>query len=550
MAELAAHYYLDNFRRLCKTVEDRYADLLSEEEKRTLDDFRSMSFRAQSLYVRLISRTGPWFRESKLDYPEIGPIARVIDELCGAKMSDEARELDITSLGQLFTRPELQRAFAGRLARTDFSSKDELLEAINSLGLPSVAILGSLATEEPGRVITPLRLKDMELMQLLFFGNRHQNVTEFVLEDLGIIRYFPYSLERRDRKFENRKAVEDYLQCTAMTDKHSAIRELEIPEELPALAREVARFKLRHDSTASHYYRLCNKLGRDLERLEQLDAALVLYKRSQKHPARERRARIFEKRGEEKKVLRLCQEIIDHPWCEAEQEAAHRILIRVLRKFGGKAVSRQGDAFNALRLALPRGEKPIELLVADHLQQSWSQVHYVENSLMNTLFGLAFWKEIFMPLPGAFLHAYQGGPTDMFEHGFSTRRAQAIDKRLAALRQCNLGKTLTNAYARYHPYRCHWTHWRQVNATLVENACRVIPRSHLLAVFERLLFDPREHRRGFPDLIALGEKSGEYCLVEVKGPGDALQYGQRRWLRYFADKGIPSMVAWVQWADA
>jgi hypothetical protein len=77
----------------------------------------------------------------------------------------------------------------------------------------------------------------------------------------------------------------------------------------------------------------------------------------------------------------------------------------------------------------------------------------------------------------------------------------------------------------------------------------VIPAAHLLAIWERILFDPAENRRGFPDLIALGAGAGEYCMIEVKGPGDALQDSQKRWLRYFQAQGIPAQVAWVEWRD-
>jgi hypothetical protein len=62
-----------------------------------------------------------------------------------------------------------------------------------------------------------------------------------------------------------------------------------------------------------------------------------------------------------------------------------------------------------------------------------------------------------------------------------------------------------------------------------------------------MLFDPGENRRGFPDLIALGERAGDYCLIEVKGPGDALQGSQKRWLRFFDRQGIPAQVARVVW---
>jgi hypothetical protein len=64
-----------------------------------------------------------------------------------------------------------------------------------------------------------------------------------------------------------------------------------------------------------------------------------------------------------------------------------------------------------------------------------------------------------------------------------------------------------------------------------------------------MLFDPGENRRGFPDLLALGSEPGDYCLIEVKGPGDQLQHSQRRWLRFFAAQGIPAQVARVSWCD-
>lgn len=550
MVELAAHYYLENFLRLCDTVEARYADILSEDEQGVLRCVRSLPFAARCLYVRLVSRKGPWFRERKLDYPEIGPLAEALDDLLETNMIEQAEALDVADLDQLYTRPELQRAFAGRLSGQLCNSKVALLETIEALDLAGEDVLDTMQGEEPGRVVAPLHREVIELLQLLFFGNRYQSLTEFVLADLGIMRYFPYALEREGRKFESRTALEEYLLCAALADNHYELLELETPEELPQLARKVARLKITHHSSVSRYHRVCNNLARDLERLEELDLALSLYKRSERHPARERRARILEKRGDWQQAKGLCETILAQPWCEAEQEAATRILPRVLRKLGHKPSPRRRDAFDGFSLALTRTDRSVELLAADYLERHWHEVHYVENSLMNTLFGLAFWKEIFLPLPGAFHHAYQGGPADMFEQGFRERREGAIDRRLASLRRSDLAQTLLQAYEACYPYFCHWTDWRYVTADLVATACRVIPRPHLLAIFERLLFDPRENRSGFPDLVALGKEPGDYCLIEVKGPGDALQDGQKRWLRYFAAHDIPARVAWVSWTDA
>ena len=547
--ELAPHYYLDNFVRLCRAVEARYGDLFTGDERAVLECFHNLSCESQCLYVRLISRTGPWFREGKLQYREIGSLGTPIDELLETNMAMLAENLDAEELSALFTRAELQSAFTEQLPNDKYGSKAELVEAIEALDLTAAALQKNLARSERGRIFTPLHFECIELLQLLFFGNRHQSLTEFVLEDIGVTRYFPYSLNREERLFKDRVAVEEYQLCAVFADEHYEALALEDWDALPRLGRRLAKLNVKHGSSLHRYHSLCNRLARDLERMEEFGIALSLYRHSQRHPARERQARILEKRGDWKKAKGLCLQIIEVPWCEAEQEAAERILARVERKLGGSAATRRRDRFNTCALSIPRGDCSVERLAAQSLSQDWHTVHYVENRLMNTLFGLAFWEQIFMPLPGVFHHPYQGGPADMFEQGFREQRTAAIDARVDALRNGNLSVLLPQAYRRYQPNFCHWTDWRHINEQMVRESCQLIPNAHLVAIFERLLFDPRENRSGFPDLIALGKQPGDYRLIEVKGPGDALQDGQKRWLRYFERQGIPAEVLWVKWAD-
>jgi len=545
--DLAPFYYRDNFLRLCGAVRERYGDLLHAAEAAVLDTFDALPFDAQCLYVRLVARTGPWFRESRLDYPEIGPAGPVLDTLLATGMVECAEELDCEALGRLFTRAELQTAFGAAIGEPRCTGKADLVQAIG--GLDAYHPVGALAAVDNARIVAPLHSEFIDLLELLFFGNRHQGLTEFVLEDLGVTRYYNYPLDRVSRKFASRDAVEEYLACARLADCHAELLEAGMTDQLPALAAEVSALAVTFESSTARYQRLCNSLARDLERLDAGDLALSLYARSARHPARERRARILEKQAAWDAARALCVEILGDPWCEAEQEAAARILPRVLRRLGGVPARRARDSFAATRLVLPRQEAPVELAAAGHLQAQWSAVHYVENSLMGTLFGLAFWEEIFAPLPGVFHHAYQGGPSDLFDSGFRTRREEKIAARMAQLHSVDLAATLAAAHRRYRPCRCHWVDWRTVDEALVTAAARIIPRAHLLAVFERMLFDPRENRRGFPDLIALGANQGDYCLIEVKGPGDTLQDSQKRWLRFFAARDIPAQVARVTWAD-
>ncbi len=79
--DLPPHYYCENFHRLLNTVEAQYGDLLTPEENAFLAEYRALGFDAQCLYVRLVSRVGPWFREDKLQYPELGSIFEAVNEL-------------------------------------------------------------------------------------------------------------------------------------------------------------------------------------------------------------------------------------------------------------------------------------------------------------------------------------------------------------------------------------------------------------------------------------------------------------------------------------
>ena len=548
--ELAPHYYRDNFLALCDTVEAQYGDLLLPGEQLFLQGFRGLPFDAQCLYVRLVSRVGPWFRESKLLYPELGAIAPTVDSLLAAGMVERADEMSTPELGGLYTRAELVQAFAPLLERPLPGNKPDLLEAIEALALDETHQRDLLIPIDDGRIIAPLGLAEVQLLQVLFFGNRRQSLTDFVLSDLGVARYYPYSLDRQHRLFPQREALDEYLACGALSDSWYELRELEDPAALPELAAELVTAEVRFPSSENRWHRLCNGLARDLERLGELELAGRLYARSRRHPARERRLRIMERSQDWAGALQLGDEILAEPWCEEERDAAERVLPRVQRKLGNKPQPRRRDDFARLVLELPREEAPVELLAAQQLQSQWRAVHYVENALMNTLFGLAFWEQIFTPVPGAFHNPFQSAPTDMYSPDFRVRRKHALAGRMAELSAGEIGPMLREAWRNYAGFQSHWVDSRWIDEALVAEAVRIIPDSHLLAIWERMLFDPGENRRGFPDLVALGEQPGDYCLIEVKGPGDALQESQKRWLRFFARQSIPAAVAWVTWKGA
>ena len=123
--ELAPHYYRDNFLALCATVETQYGDLLAPGERSLLQRFRDLPFDAHCLYVRRVSRGGPWFRESRLAYPERGAIAPLVDSLLATGLSEHARNLPVAYL------PPLETRFAGITGRMADSVRGKFTTAFH-----------------------------------------------------------------------------------------------------------------------------------------------------------------------------------------------------------------------------------------------------------------------------------------------------------------------------------------------------------------------------------------------------------------------------------
>ncbi len=546
--ELAPHYYRDNFQRLCDAVTAQYGDLLRDHEHALLQGFSALEFSAQCLYVRLVTRVGPLFRTSAINYPELGDCELLLEQLLAAEMVQEFKALPLEQLARLFTRQQLVNAFAAELQEPVSQRKAELLASIKARNFSEDDLYRLACAETDERIVMPAAGETVQLLQLLFFGNRYQSLTDFVLSDLGVACYYPYELDPDQRLFYNRKSVEEYLHCCSLHDLAREQRDSGDVDGLCELAQLVCELPPpEYPPTRHRRARLCNFLGREMERCKEPQLALALYRDNELHPARERRARVMEATRDFAGAARLCRAIIANPWGEEEQEAARRILTRAERKLGERSAPIRRDRFPRLELELKKQDSTVESLAALALQEHWPAVHYVENHLFNALFGLAFWEQIFSPVPGAFHHPYQSIPADMYQQSFQQQRNSAINARLKELADIPLEQELVKVYDRCQSYQCRWVNWRRISRQLVAEAASVIPAEHLLAIWKRMMFDPRENRRGFPDLIALGACSGDYQLIEVKGPGDALQDGQKRWLRFFAQWDIPATVAWVQW---
>jgi hypothetical protein len=181
--------------------------------------------------------------------------------------------------------------------------------------------------------------------------------------------------------------------------------------------------------------------------------------------------------------------------------------------------------------------------------QAHAPVHYVENTLINSLFGLLCWNAVFAAVPGAFFHPFHTGPADLHGADFHRRREREFAACLAQLDSDAYKDTIAQCFRSKHGIQSPFVYWELLSEELLGHALACIPASHLRKWFDRMLHDIPSNRSGFPDLIQFWPRERRYRMIEVKGPGDRLQDNQIRWLDYCMAHDMPVAVCYVQWAE-
>ena len=297
--------------------------------------------------------------------------------------------------------------------------------------------------------------------------------------------------------------------------------------------------------------RLLFQFGQHCERAGELTRALQIYPHSRHPEARVRTIRVLERLGQTADALALAEAAEQAPGTDAEHQQLLRMLPRLRRTLGltarAKAKPRSHDR---LDLVLPHDAAlSVECRVAGHLHGPEQPVHYVENTLINGLFGLLCWSAIFAPLPGAFFHPYQSGPADLLDEDFYLRRAELFDACLQQLEDERYKDTIRATYGAKFGIQSPFVAWSCLSQSLLDDALHCLPPAHLKVWFKRLLQDIKANRTGMPDLIQFWPAQKTYRMIEVKGPGDRLQDNQLRWLTLCEQHRMPVTVCYVQWQE-
>ena len=509
-------YYLLNFERLCAHALQNHAGqragLLTTEEGRALAAFMALPLPAQMLFVRLLTRKGPWLRSDRLDYPEVGDAVAAADALVEAGLVTRNEPVPAAALLALL-RDEETRPLAA------------------ALGLPARAGVGArhaaLAARIPARWLAAwvaqrfdwLRVHPrgwIDTLLLLFFGNRRQDLSTFVVADLGHVRYEPVA-EAALRVFDD---AADFRGFRALLDARDAASSASAHADVPAMLAAAVRL-----AQAPDHRLLPGRRARALVRL----------------------AEAFGRAGHAALGITLCV-------LAGGPEAAHRRALLEARpsRAGTPAGTPAATSPRARRappfrpeqrqLALEWRTGQVEQCTLAWLrEQGYRGAHY-ENHFATALFGLACWDIVFTAVPGAFFNPWQVGPADLYDDAFMARRGEAFAARFEDIRAGNWRTRIARCARDKQGIANPFVDWRALDWPLFEDLCDGLADATVAAMCTRIAQDPRRACSGFPDLsLRRGDAGTEFC--EVKSPNDQLSARQRDWLQLLQACGHPAWVA-------
>ena len=552
-------YYLDNFQRVLDWIGERYADLLDETELAFLAAFPLLPQNARALFVRMVMRKGDLFRASKLIYAEIGCPVEAANLLLGTGWIERDPELTLDELFDLLSKPEIADAFGPQLRHKN-ARKGDQLEALREVLNEACAEDGDSRRFSawyracPDTALRILVKPLCDRLRLIFFGNLHQDWTEFVLSDLGLFRYEQVDISPASRGFRSRADVEHYIQLYSCRERFATARDS--GETVDDIMRDVPQHAFGNDWLEGRREKLLFQIGQHYEKQKDWDGAFAAYARCRFPGARARSIRVLEKHERFDHAYELLCAAQATPESDAERQHLARIAPRLARKLGhARLPARRAAAVDRIDLCLPLPhiDPWVEGVVRDHLAQQGevnAPVFYVENALANTLFGLLCWRAVFAAIPGAFFHPFHRGPADLHSADFHQRRAAEFAACLAQLDDGSYRDTIRRNYLDKAGLSCPFVHWEAIDAGLLDLALHCIPPAHLRKWCERILADVKANRTGFPDLIQFWPDEARYTMIEVKGPGDRLQDNQLRWIEYCATHGMPVSVCYLQWQQA
>jgi hypothetical protein len=536
--ELAEAYYLENFLKVLGFVNSTYNDILNKRELRFIEKFEGLSENAQRLYIRLALRSKVLFREDKLDYTEIS-VKAAAKELCENKILSINPSLHFEDYSDIFTVKELIK-FGKSLGIDSLKgNRDLILELLSDHDEE----LFELITSE-FQLYFLLEQEIVDKFLFLFFGNLYEDLSHFILEDLGVRKYEKIQIDRSSRLFQTKSQVRVALELGHLHSELWVSVENDDESEVELITNSLNSLRCPQ-ILKGKLSKSLNLAGRFYERKKQYSLALSLYSKSLIPPARERSARILEKKGEYELAMNICKLIKKRPASIDELNFAASFS-EVLKRKQGLAYDKRRKSAELAEQQLPLvwdAQGRVEEQVLSYLTKSLGvKGFHCENDYWCVLACLLFWEEFWQSGPGVFYHPFVSEPRDFRSGEFFIRQEKAIRER-ASFWENSKGSFCSNVLSLYDQKNgtyCSLANWKRVERCNLELLLKHTPVDVCLKICLQILKNPKEFRSGLPDLF-LSDHEG-FLLGEVKSPRDQIQNSQKRWFKFFNNENIPYVI--------
>ncbi|KAH7565057.1 hypothetical protein JRO89_XS09G0122000 [Xanthoceras sorbifolium] len=536
----------------------------------------------------------PWFRLSNISYPEVSDLQEAIKELSANGflcLLEDTKALDdnIKEICNLLSVSELREILSVLQKSSNYGSRkqDLIASLLCSYEDGLCQLLPSMVLDKTGICIriSPKAESLIWRAERLFFLNGDQNLSAFLLVDLGIVKYPIYNCIISNQIFSNHSDllvyeeaielaqimdqsldennIELVLRCIMVADSRisSTCMELKsmdhclhifgsfwlISKCVLLLLSTYAR-KLMYNDAVNLLKRLlisftCDgrrgywtlRLSIDLEHMGCPNESLSVAEEGLMDPW----VRAGSRMALQRRVLRLGKP--PRRWkTPSFSESIHRKITEV--HIQGRPLNRETGMKS--RFYGEDGEQcGVEQLALQYYAGEgggWQGVHS-ESGIWLTIFGLLMWDILFSDIPDVFRSRFQTAPLDLATDSFYVVRKNLIESQLQKIHDGMAEEIIITSWESHMGTACKGVNWDRHSLFELRAAVACIGGPCLASFCRHLAQDYGSWSSGMPDLLLWRfheEYRGEAKLVEVKGPRDRLSEQQRAWLLMLMDCGF------------
>src|SRR3989344_6924615 len=290
-------YYLHNFRQVLDWLAQRYADLLDAEEAHFIQQFDRLPQASQALLVRLVMRKGVHFRAGKLNYPEIGCAHAAVRPLKALGWVDDQCLLSFDELFGLLQKGALRGVCQPWIEQPKGKKADWLEQLAPQFDERRCFAHWCPELDDVLYSVTVMDLCDR--LRLMFFGNLHQDWSEFVLADLGIYTYEKVEFCAQSRGLRSRDDVLGFLFL------HQCQQAFESAQALDSVLAQIATLQTDNPWLEKRRAKLLFQVGQSCERSAEMALAEQIYRACAYPGARARLIRVLERQEDYAQAMAL-----------------------------------------------------------------------------------------------------------------------------------------------------------------------------------------------------------------------------------------------------